>query len=291
MRTKISSTIGLFSLLSLVALGSAGCLSGETESSQDGADHVIAEVQLSATRRIVFVDEGEGRVGVAEVGARNEAPLVTTMIGTEQATPLEIFLATAPSGEVAPLLLLDNHEELATLQGRQDLTPRLEARLAVPLGPLAAIINTGTGPCTEAGWEGPSGIWGSGPDGSWDAVFANSTSIYSNNTTYPAPKQINPLSTWNGSSGTYHTHGACIASDAGADNQITFAMYHSNPGGSIFALLHTEVLSEGTGGNGEWVTYTDFFANNIKTKSQITNVGNAAASFRHSAGAWVPFPG
>lgn len=269
----------------IAAMASVGCYGGEdVEGPTEHTGSLIAEVNVSKGKRIVFVDEGDGNVGVAEISTMGEAPLVAPMIQREHATPLEIFLATALASEDAPELLVENHRELAALQGREDLEPRSRASLQSLLGTMAAIVSTGVTPCDESGWEDPGGIWGNQPEGNWDAQFHNVTSEYNGTTTYPKAKTITQLAAWNGGSGSYHTHGACISSDAGADNKITFVMKVNN------VQVHTDDLFENVG-NDDWITYTDYVSTGTVTRSEITNAGNSAATFRHSAGAWVPFPG
>lgn len=281
MLKDIQNRIGI---VFMIAAASAGCYSAEIdEASEDGAP-ILAEVQVSAGKRLVFVDEGEGRVGVAEISSMAEAPVVTPLIQNERATPLEIFLATARDGEEIPPLLLENHRVMAAEEGREDPEPRAPATLRAALEALSfASSHSGTTPCNAAGWEGPSGAWGN-PVDSWDQQFTNTTSVYSGNTSYPRIKSITQQPAWNGGSGSYHTHGACIANDTGADDKIMFGVFLQ------FFLVFSTELDELPGDN-EYVTYTQYVSTNGQsTTSRITNAGSASASFRHSAAAWVPFP-
>ncbi|AKT42041.1 hypothetical protein [Chondromyces crocatus] len=269
------------SLLTVIAIAStAGCYGGP-EGSAEASDKVIAEVQLSATRRIVFVDTGDGRVGVAEIASMKEAPFVTSMLRYERATPLEIFLATAQIGEAAPEILMENHQQLALKQGREDLTPRHSSSLQVNVEALDW-DRKGTTSCTLAGWEGPAGIW-SNPLDSWDNQFHNVTSPWTNNTTYPRSQSITQSSTWNDNSGSYHSHGACLAGDTGADDKVTFTVRLG------LSVQFTWDLEESPEDN--YVIYNDYYDTGDTTESRITNAGNSSATFRHSAAAWVPIPG
>lgn len=272
----------------VAALSGVGCNQGDIESPPAGSENVIHELNVNGRTRIVFVDEGDGNVGVAEISQMGEVPIVTTMIRAEGATPLEIFMATADDGEEAPELLVENHRSIAAMQGREDAEPRARVALKDKLGSLLTTMyyeDGGTTPCDEEGWEGPSGAWGD-PVDSWDNIFYNLTSEWNGNTTYPKSKPITQNPLWNGGSGSYHTHGACISDDTGADNKITISVKLN---GSNVVTWSTD-LAELVGDN-EWATYTDYFTNNQSSKSEVTNAGNSAATFRHSAAAWVPFPG
>lgn len=270
-------------LLSIAAIAVVGCHGGDgIESTAEHDGSLITEVHVTSGKRIVFVDEGDGHVGVAEISSMGEAPIVTDMIQREHATPLEIFLAAAPPGEDAPEILIENHRDLSALQGREDLEPRRLAAISSLLGTLSP--NTGVTPCTAAGWENVGGVWGNEPDGVWDVEFTNTTTPHTNETSYPAVKSITQLAAWNGGSGSYHTHGACISSDAGADDKITFIMKVNNV--QVYSVDLFEKV-----GNDDWVTYTDYFNTGNTSRSEITNASSASATFRHSAAAWVPFPG
>lgn len=273
----------------VAALSGVGCNQGDIESPPAGSENVIHELNVNGRTRIVFVDEGDGNVGVAEISQMGEVPIVTTMIRAEGATPLEIFMATADDGEEAPELLVENHHSIAARQGREDAEPRTRVALKSKLGSLmttmSAFIRSGTTPCDEDGWEGVSGAWGD-PIDSWDNIFANSTSEWNGTTSYPKAKTITQGATWNGGSGSYHTHGACISDDTGADNKITLSVKLNGSNVVTWSTDLDELV-----GNNEWATFNDYFGFPSSSKSEVTNVGNSAASFRHSAAAWVPFPG
>jgi hypothetical protein len=252
------------------------------ESSAEAESNILREVHVSATKRILFIDSGDGNVAVAEISRMGEAPIVNTMIRQKSATPLEIFMATARDSEDIPELLIENHRQLAAIQGREDLEPRRHEAPPSMLQTMAWDQDSGVTSCDEDGWEGPSGIWGD-PEDSWDNIFHNATSEWNANVTYPRTKTVTQNILWNGGSGSFHTHGACLASDSGADNKIAFKIE------GVGLPITVELLEVG-GDN--WVTFTDYISTNgAQTKSTITNVGNSAASFRHSAAAWVPFPG
>ena len=86
-------------------------------------------------------------------------------------------------------------------------------------------------------------------------------------------------------SGSFHSHGACISSDSGADDLITFTVLN-NANAVVFSADLFENI-----GDDDYVIYNEWIGTvGHKTTSRITNASNAAASFRHSAAAWVPNP-
>lgn len=279
---KIHHGIGLLSLIA--GMASVGCYQGDIEGTAEATNNVLREVHVSATKRILFIDEGNGNVGVAEVSRMGEAPIVTTMIQQTAATPLEIFLATARDIDDVPAILVENHRDIAAMQGREDLEPR---RHEAPVGMLETLAwdqDDGTITCNAAGWEGASGAWGD-PIDSWDNIFTNSTDPLTNNTTYPHTKTVTQDVAWNVGSGSFHTHGACLSSDSGADNKINLTVQVGING----TPTPKDLLEAG---NDNWVMFTDYISiNGTQTISKVTNVGNSSATFRHSAAAWVPFPG
>ncbi|HZF53045.1 MAG TPA: hypothetical protein VE093_30540 [Polyangiaceae bacterium] len=247
------------------------------ESSSEDASNVVREVRLSATHRVLFIDEGNGDVAVAEMARMDEAPVVTTMIRQKGATPLEIFMATANRGEDIPEILVDNHRYIAAMQGREDLEPRHDEALPSTLQALAWTQESGVTACDATGWEGPNGVWGN-PTDSWDQQFHNATDVSTKNTIYPKTMSIMHNALWNNGSGSFHTHGACLKSDNGADKKITFTIEGIDK--TLFNV-----------GGDNWVTFTSYISiAGTKTTSTITNVNNSAATFRHSAAAWVPNP-
>jgi len=129
-----------------------------------------------------------------------------------------------------------------------------------------------------------TGAWGN-PVDSWDNIFTNATQVYTNNVTYPQTKQTVQMAAWNGGSGSFHSHGACVSKDAGADKTISFSVTSNGVTPPAFAL-------SAKAGEANYVIYNDYISVNGGTMtSSITNSGNASASFRHSQAAWVPNPG
>ena len=260
----------------------------QEEPSPHGASNLIAEASIDETTSLVFVDEGGGNVGVAEISTVGKASIIMDMFQREHASPLEIFLATAHEGEAAPDILVENHRDIALRQGREDLTPRRVAlrqdEHELPgLAPAAAWYTNEITACTATGWEGPNGAWGN-PVDSWDNIFAISTTPYVNNVSYPKEKLITQNNAWNGGGGSYHSHGACVSKDTGADKTIHFEVFRD---GVLVFPPHD--ISAKVGEN-NYVIYNDYITGTSKTKSWITNDGNSSASFRHSAAAWVPNP-
>jgi hypothetical protein len=272
----------------LAALGSSGCMQEASSSPYKG--NIIAEANIDQTTRLVFVDEGEGNVGVAELSRMGDASILMAMFQREHASPLEIFLAAAEKDAAVPEILVANHRDIAVQQGREDLTPRRvtlrQDEPGVPASTLATDWHSeGTTACTAAGWEGPTGVWGNPVDAWWAVIFTNSTKVYTNNVTYPATQTTKQLVAWNGGSGAFHSHGACLG-DNSVDQPITFTVRLSNSAAPVFEFDLDEV-----GGDFNYVIYNDYISvNNRSMISKITNAGNPAASFRHSAAAWVPLP-
>ena len=282
MFTKIHHGIGFLSLIA--GLSSVGCYQGDMESTAEAPSNIVREVHLSATKRILFLDRGNGDVRVAEISRLGEAPVVTKMIRETGATPLEIFLSTTREGEDVPELLVENHRTVAAMQGREDLEPRRTEALPSTLETLEWFPRDGATTCDEEGWEGENGAWGD-PIDSWDNIFFNSTTEHTNVVSYPKTKTVTQSATWNGGYGSYHTHGACLAGDAGADNKINIKVEIV----SNVQTISSDILELPSD---NWITYSDYISTNtMQTRSTITNVGNSSASFRHSAAAWVPNPG
>jgi hypothetical protein len=89
----------------------------------------IATFNLATGSVVQFLDLGEGRAGVAEHAAP-PAPLVTDLLVKEwDATPLEIFLAIAPSGNAPELLRRDHAATTSTPPRRL----RIPAAHGVPI--------------------------------------------------------------------------------------------------------------------------------------------------------------
>lgn len=276
---------GIVSLASSIALASVGCTMESAEGSSAVTGDIVAEVDVGAATRLLFVNEGNGDIGVAELSRTDKPSLVMVLSRSEGATPLEIFLATAADGEDAPALLVENHRRVAEVQGREDLEPRLLAGLVREDGPTKnalATWTTGTTPCTASGWEGATGVWGTTIHPSLN-IFTNSTSVYNNNVTYPRTKSITQPWVWNSGSGSYHTHGACLSNDTGVDDKISFTMKRNGA-----TVLGIDVFESANAY--DYVLYEDWVGFGGNTTSEITNVNNSAATFRHSAAAWVPFP-
>lgn len=268
----------------IAALSSSGCIQDDPSARYTG--NIIAETSAGPAR-IVFVDEGDGQVGVAEISKVGRASVVLDMLQRDHASPLEIFLATVDEDEEVPEILVENHRDIALDQAREDLAPRRLAPLQGEREPSAsaqtAFTYSGTTSCTSTGWEGGSGVWGN-PVDSWDVVFTNTTTSYSNNVTYPRTKSITQQATWNGGSGSFHSHGACISTDSGADNKITFTVFKG------FPLVFSTDLFENVGDD-DYIIYNDYISTNgTTTTSKISNVNSSSATFRHSAAAWVPIP-
>jgi hypothetical protein len=69
----------------------------------------IARLQLGTGAMIQFVDLRDGHVGVAERAPRNQPFVSTAMVREWNATPLEIFMALAPSSYDIPRALTADH--------------------------------------------------------------------------------------------------------------------------------------------------------------------------------------
>lgn len=81
----------------------------EQRSTSTGEPEPIATLRLATGSIVEFLDLGEGRAGVAE-HADGPAPLVTdSLVQRWNATPLEMFLALAPTARAPDLLLRDHN--------------------------------------------------------------------------------------------------------------------------------------------------------------------------------------
>ncbi len=74
-----------------------------------GNAEIIARHRLGSGRTLVFVEAGDGYVGVLESAPIGSPSISAGLALTEGATPLEIFIATAPAGLQAPAALLEDH--------------------------------------------------------------------------------------------------------------------------------------------------------------------------------------
>ena len=125
-------------LLVLLLVNTAGLSTGHAQSSSSdimpaeigsggtalsGAARIIASLQLTNRRVIEFVDLQDGHVGVAERGPMNRRSASIALATAWNATPLEIFMALAPRGSVAPRALKGDHDDYVARTGR-DPSPR-----------------------------------------------------------------------------------------------------------------------------------------------------------------------
>jgi len=106
---------------------------------------ILAEYELPHDMRVVFVDEGDGHIGVTHIAPAYVPPFVATWLTKENATALEVFLATAPADLEVPQALQEDHISVAEQQGRKDLSPR---SLASP--DLDMIPRDDDGSCTSS---------------------------------------------------------------------------------------------------------------------------------------------
>jgi hypothetical protein len=109
----------------------------------DPAD-VVATVDLARGGTITFLDLGDGHIGIAELAPAREEFVSVSMIESQQATPLEVYLALRPAGAGAPGRLVRDHERV-TMARSAAPAPRLLAAPAAGRSPLA---NSGHGSYT-----------------------------------------------------------------------------------------------------------------------------------------------
>ncbi|MEM9491851.1 MAG: hypothetical protein AAGC55_22085, partial [Myxococcota bacterium] len=86
---------------------------GDTEDYHAG--ELVAEVTLPNGNQLSFFRLDNGDITVQEAG-RMDSNSVGLLAELENATPYEMFLATAPIGAKVPTALLDNHEAVLTLR-------------------------------------------------------------------------------------------------------------------------------------------------------------------------------
>jgi hypothetical protein len=92
----------------------------------DPGTRALARLQLANGNIVDFVDVLDGHVGVGEKGKRGQRLASPYLASAWAATPLEIFLALAPSGSAVPAALHTDHLDFAARSGRspdpRDLT-------------------------------------------------------------------------------------------------------------------------------------------------------------------------
>jgi hypothetical protein len=95
----------------------------------DTGDRSIARLRLASGNIVDFVDVLDGHVGVGEKAKRGQHLASTYLASAWTATPLEIFLALAPSGSAVPQALRTDHEDFAARLGGSPVPRDLTAYL------------------------------------------------------------------------------------------------------------------------------------------------------------------
>ena len=93
------------------------------ETSSTASSNVVASLQLPGGGEVYFIDLGTPEEpGVATIYSTN-SDIVGSLMREHEGTPLELFLALAPSEEAPPDVLVAHHERLASL-GLAEPSPR-----------------------------------------------------------------------------------------------------------------------------------------------------------------------
>lgn len=142
--TNIGITAG--PLLGIIAycgaIMCAGCDTSEESNTKSSVDQteedsiqmersyaLLAEFSLDDGTMLEFGQTDSGGIVVAELGPATKQSPVTALMGSADATPLELFLAVAPPGAVAPEALWETHYEFMEEAGLET-EPRDLAHLA-----------------------------------------------------------------------------------------------------------------------------------------------------------------
>jgi hypothetical protein len=120
-----------------------GTASDRDPVTHDPAD-VVARLELERGGTISFIDLGDGHIGIGELQPAGEEFVSVSMIESQRATPLEVYLALRPAGAHAPDRLVRDHERVAMVRSTPP-APRLLSTHAAGRSPLT---NTGHGSYT-----------------------------------------------------------------------------------------------------------------------------------------------
>ena len=110
----------------------------------------LATIDLASGAAVIFLDLGDGGVGIAERAPRRARFVALPMVERLDATPLEVYLALAPRGDAAPDVLLRDHRARVARAGAPGRAPRTLA----PAQAVAADVSDpgwGTHACASAG--------------------------------------------------------------------------------------------------------------------------------------------